>query len=126
MATHRGDVSVRFGAPGLLETKVQAAEIALRRVPDVRMRSEASAIAMIASAGLVPGKRSPRPRPAGGASEVVIRTFPRGGTLVRRGTCVDYELLPGVPSDATPERDADPGGIDLFDRPGGRPAEGRA
>ena len=126
MATHRKDVSVRFGAPGLLETKVQAAEIPLLRVPDVRMRSEDSAIAMIASAGLVPGKRSPRPRPADGAPEVVIRTFPRRGTLVRRGTCVDYELLPGVASDATPEGHADPGEIDLLDRPGRRPAEGRA
>ena len=105
MATHRADVSVRLGAPGFLETKVQAAEIPLRRVPDVRMRSEASAIAVIASEGLVPGRRSPRPRPAGGTSEVVIRTFPRGGTLVRRGTCIDYELLPGEPCDVTPESD---------------------
>ena len=99
MATHRRDVSGRLGAPGFLETKAQAAEISLLRVPDLRMRSEASAIAMIASAGLVPGKRSPRPRPAGGASEVVIRTFPSEGTLVRPGTSVDYELLPGVPSE---------------------------
>ena len=126
MATHRKDVSVRFGAPGLPETRVQTAGLPLLRVPDVRMRSEDSAIAMIATAGLVPGKRSPRPRPADGTPEVVIRTFPRRGTLVRRGTCVDYELLPGVPSDATPASDADPGEIELFDRPGHWPAEGRA
>ena len=127
MATHRKDVSVRFGAPGLLETKVQAAEIPLQRVPDVRMRSEASAIAMIASVGLVPGKRSPRPRPAGGTPEVVIRTFPSGGTLVRRGTCVDYELLPGGPDEQpTAESDARRDDNDSLDRPDRRPADERS
>ena len=127
MATHRKDVSVRFGAPGLLETKVQAAEIPLLRVPDVRMRSEASAIAMIASVGLVPGKRSPRPRPAGGTPEVVIRTFPSGGTLVRRGTCVDYELLPGVPGEQpTAGSDARRDDNDPLDRLGRRPAGERS
>ena len=127
MATHRKDVSARFGAPGLLETKVQAAEIPLQRVPDVRMRSEASAIAMIASVGLVPGKRSPRPRPAGGTPEVVIRTFPSGGTLVRRGTCVDYELLPGVPDEQpTAESDARRDDNDSLDRPDRRPPDERS
>lgn len=117
MATHRKDVSVRFGAPGLLETKVQAAEIPLLRVPDVRMQSEASAIAMIASVGLVPGRRSPRPRPAGGAAEVVVRTFPSVGSLVRRGACVDYELLPGVPGVVTPKGDAHHGEAGTLDPP---------
>ena len=99
MATHRPDVSVRFGAPGLLESKIQSPEIPLLRVPDVRMLTEVAATAAIASLGLVPGQRIPRPRPASGISEVVIRTSPRGGTLVRRGTRVDYELLPGEPRD---------------------------
>lgn len=101
MATHRMDVSVRFGAPDPLETKVEAAEVPLLRVPDVRLWSEMSAIAAFARAGLVPGQRNPRPRPACGTPEVVIRTYPRGGTLVRRGTRVDYELLPGVPRERT-------------------------
>ena len=97
MATHRTDVSVGSGVPGLLETTVRTIELPLLRVPDVRLRSEAAAIATIAEAGLVPGQRSPRPRPASGRSEVVIRTSPRAGTLVRRGTRIDYELLPGEP-----------------------------
>ena len=98
MATHRTDVSVRFGVPGLLETAVEAAEVSILRVPDVRMHSEAAAVAVIARAGLVPGQRHPRPRPTGGRSEVVVRTCPREGTPVRRGTRVDYELLPGEPT----------------------------
>ena len=97
MATHRTDVSVRFGVPGLLETKVATTELPLLRVPDVRMRSEAAAIATIAKAGLVPGHRSPLPRPAGGRSEVVFRTSPHEGTLVRQGTRIDDDLLPGEP-----------------------------
>jgi hypothetical protein len=100
MATHRTDVSVRSGVPGLLETTVGSADIPLTRVPDVRLHSEAAAIGMIARAGLVAGQRSPRPRPIGGRPEVVIRSYPREGTLVRRGTRVDYELLPGTSTDA--------------------------
>lgn len=97
MATHRTDVSVRFGVPGLVETKVATTELPHLRVPDVRMRSEPEAIATFARAGLVPGQRRPRPRPASGRSEVVMRTNPREGTLVRRGTRIDYDLLPGEP-----------------------------
>jgi len=104
MATHRTDVSVRFGVPGLLQTTVEAAEVPLLRVPDVRMHSEAAAVAMIARAGLVPGQRHPRPRPTGGRSEVVVRTRPREGALVRSGTRVDYELLPGEPAAKTEPR----------------------
>jgi hypothetical protein len=127
MATHRMDVSVRFGAPDLLEAKVEAAEVPLRRVPDVRLRSEMSAIVAIARAGLVPGQRSPRPRPACGTPEVVIRTFPRGGTLVRRGTRVDYELLPGVPREgATMGSDDGRHESHTLDRPSRRPADERA
>lgn len=126
VATHRKDVSVRFGAPGLLMTKAQAADVPLLRVPDVRMRSEASAIAMIASVGLVSGKRSPRPRPADGKPEVVIRTFPSVGTLVPRGACVDYELLPGVPGEPpTAGSDVRREDDDPLDRPGRRAAEER-
>jgi beta-lactam-binding protein with PASTA domain len=97
MATHRMDVSVRFGVPDALEAAVDAAELPLVHVPDVRMHSEATAIAEIAAAGLVPGQRDPRPRPVNGRPEVVIRTHPRGGTLVRRGTRIDYEVAPGQP-----------------------------
>jgi hypothetical protein len=97
MATHRMDVSVRFGVPDLLETVVGTAQLSLLRVPDVRMHSEAAAIATIARAGLIPGQRDPRPRPVGARPEVVIRTHPREGTLVRRGTRVDYDLAPGEP-----------------------------
>ena len=94
MATHRLDVSGRFGVPGLLETTVEALDVPLVRVPDVRLRSEAAAIAVISATGLVPGQRFPRPRPASGRPEVVVRTHPREGTLVRRGARIDYELLP--------------------------------
>jgi hypothetical protein len=97
MATHRTDVSVRFGVPDALEAAVGAAELPLLYVPDVRMHSEGTAIAEIAAAGLVPGRRDPRPRPVNGRPEVVIRTHPRGGTLVRRGTRIDYEVAPGEP-----------------------------
>ena len=97
MATHRRDVSVHFGVPDALEAAVGAAELPMVRVPDVRLCSEATAIARIAAAGLVPGQRDPRPRPVGGRSEVVIRTRPRHGSAVRRGTRVDYELAPGEP-----------------------------
>ena len=106
MATHRTDVSVRFGVPGLLETKVTTAELPLVRVPDLRMWSEAAAIATIAQAGLIPGQRNPRPRPANGRPEVVIRTTPRAGTLVRRGTRIDYDLLPGEPREPREPRGA--------------------
>ena len=125
MTTHRTDVSVRFGVPDLPETQVRTAEAPFVRVPDVRMHSEASAIAMIASSGLVPGLRSPWPRPVSGVSEVVVRTFPRRSTLVARGSRVDYELLPGDPSRATPRSDAHRGGIGSLERPGDRPAEER-
>ncbi len=97
MATHRADVSVCFGVPDALEAAVAAAELPLVRVPDVRMCSEAKAIARFTAAGLVPGLRAPRPRPVNGRPEVVIRTHPRHGTAVRRGTRIDYELLPGEP-----------------------------
>lgn len=125
MATHRTDVSVRFGAHGPPGTTVRSAESLLVRVPDVRLRSEVSAIALITRSGLVPGLRSPRPRPVSGVSEVVIRTFPRGSTMVRRGTCVDYELLPGEPCPATPGSDGDRGIVGQRLRSGGRPAKGR-
>ena len=36
-----------------------------------------------------------------GRSEVVIRTFPRVGSLVPAGSRVDYELLPGEPRKRT-------------------------
>jgi beta-lactam-binding protein with PASTA domain len=97
MATHRTDVSVRFGIPDALEAAVGAVELPLVHVPDVRMHAEATAIAEIAAAGLVPGQRDPRPRPVSGRSEVVIRTHPRQGTSVRRGTRIDYEVAPGEP-----------------------------
>ena len=125
------------------------------RVPDVRMHSEAAAVALITRAGLVPGQRSPLPRPASGRSEVVMRTRPREGTLVRGGTRVDYELLPGEPrartkhesyvdhdSAACLEAEVEPAApdavavgpppyvdcdvIDTLFRSGRRPVEGRA
>lgn len=97
MATHRTDVSGRLRVPDALETAVAAAVVPLVHVPDVRMHSEATAIAAIVAAGLVPGRRAPRPRPVSGRPEVVIRTLPRHGTEVRRGTRIDYEVAPGVP-----------------------------
>ena len=99
MATHRSDVYVRFGVPGAVESATDSAEISLVRVPDVRLQAEAAAIATIVRAGLVPGQRSPRPRPASGRPEVVMRSRPGAGALVRRGTRVDYELLPGQSED---------------------------
>ena len=100
MATHRTDVSVRFGVPDALQSAVGAAQLPLVHVPDVRLRAEATAIAEIAAAGLVPGHRDPRPRPVNGRPEVVIRTHPRHGALVRRGTRIDYEVAPGRPKGA--------------------------
>ena len=127
MATHRTDVSVGFAAPDPLESKIQPAENLLLHVPDVRMLTEAAATATIASVGLVPGQRIPRPRPVSGIREVVIRTFPRVGTLVQRGTRVDFELLPGQPSDrAVTLGDADYDAMEAHDEPGRQPAEGQA
>jgi beta-lactam-binding protein with PASTA domain len=91
-------VSVRFGVPAAPETDVDARELHLVHVPDVRMCSEPSAVAEIAAAGLVPGLRAPRPRPVSGRPEVVVRTHPRPGAAVRSGTRVDYELAPGEPT----------------------------
>lgn len=97
MATHRTDVTARGAVPGTPEDALDVADRPLVLVPDVRMRAEAAAITRIMAADLVPGRRSPRPRPANGRSEVVIRTHPRAGSLVRSGTRVDYELAPGEP-----------------------------
>jgi hypothetical protein len=110
MATHRTDVSVRFGVPDTVEAAVGAAELPLVQVPDVRLDSEATAIARIAAAGLVPGQRCPRPRPVSGRSEVVVRTHPRQGALVRRGTRIDYDVVPGEPRAST-AAGPDDGGI---------------
>ena len=98
MATHRKDVSVRFGVPDAPGADVDAGDLPVVHVPDVRMCSEPSAVAEIAAAGLVPGQRAPRPRPVSGRPEVVVRTHPRPGAEVRSGTIVDYELAPGEPS----------------------------
>jgi beta-lactam-binding protein with PASTA domain len=103
MATRRTDVSGMLAAPDALTpaagTAGEAADPARLRVPDVRLCSEAAAIAAIEAAGLVPGERCPRPRPRSGRTEVVIRTLPRAGTLVSRGTRIDFDVVPGEPRD---------------------------
>jgi beta-lactam-binding protein with PASTA domain len=103
MATRRTDVSGELGAPTALapaaEAAVEAVDGTLLRVPDVRLCSEAAAIAAIEDAGLVPGERCPRPRPRSGRAEVVVRTLPRAGTLVPRGTRIDFDIIPGDPRD---------------------------
>ncbi len=122
MATHRTDVSVLFGVPaepiplpgdeshgsarGVNTATVEPTPLATLgvvttdtsvRVPDVVLSTESQARASLAAAGLAPGIRNPEPRPVTGRSEVVIRTFPRAGSLIPAGSRVDYELLPGEP-----------------------------
>ena len=63
------------------------------RVPDVVLSTESQARASLAAAGLAPGRRNPEPRPVTGRSEVVIRTFPRVGSLIPAGSRVDYDVI---------------------------------
>jgi hypothetical protein len=119
MATHLGDVSVSpcasiarddpgsdpdqrevaGGAPNAERRPDAGAPV---RVPNVSLESEARAVERIEAAGLVAGRRIPGPRPASHRSEVVVRTYPRAGTLVQAGSTVDYELLPGEPRQHPP------------------------
>jgi hypothetical protein len=110
METHRAGVSGSLGVPDAVESALDEVDPGMLRVPDVRLCSEPVAIARLVAAGLVPGERSPRPRPIDGRPEVVIRTHPRADALVRRGTRIDYELAPGQPRDdttTTPSRDTE-------------------
>ena len=107
MASDRTDVPVRFGVPWALRSAVSTSRSPLVHVPDVRLRAEATAVEEIAAAGLVPGQRDPRPRPVTGRPEVVIRTHPRGGTVVREGTRIDYAVAPGEPQAPIPDHGDD-------------------
>ena len=70
-------------------------------VPQVRMRPEAEFFAVLAQSNLGPGTRSEEfdaEVPAG----LIVRTNPREGIQVARGTAVDYVVSLGPPPSATP------------------------
>lgn len=76
-------------------------------VPDVRSLTETAAITELLDADLIPGDRSARHsrRVAAGA---VIETDPAAGSLVPRGTRIDYVLSLGPAPTATPAPTAVP------------------
>ena len=76
-------------------------------VPDLRLRTEADAFDILAQNNLAPGRAVRGVRP-GGARNLVIRTNPRAGVNVARGTPIDYVDLarprPDTDTYAVPQR----------------------
>ncbi len=99
--------------PGRTVKVVIAIPVAEIPVPDLRLRTEADAVAALLDADLVPGERLDVFHPNVPLSRVV-RTDPRAGAMVPPGTTIDYVLskgprptpTPGVPS-PTPTPDVE-------------------
>ena len=86
---------------GSLVTVTVATQRPTVAVPQVRMRPEAEFFAILAQSRLGPGTRSEAfdvEVPAG----LIVRTNPREGVQVARGTVVDYVVSIGAPPSPTP------------------------
>ncbi len=70
-------------------------------VPDVRMRTEAEFFAILAQNNLAPGQRAEGYDPEVPAT-LIVRTNPRQGVEVARGTSIDYVVSLGPMPTATP------------------------
>ncbi|HYI22091.1 MAG TPA: Stk1 family PASTA domain-containing Ser/Thr kinase [Candidatus Limnocylindrales bacterium] len=70
-------------------------------VPDVRMRTEAEFFAILAQNNLAPGQRAEGYDPEVPAS-LIVRTNPRQGVEVARGTSIDYVVSLGPMPTPTP------------------------
>ena len=76
-------------------------------VPDVRLRGEVDGVAAIVAAGLINGTRTDGYDPIVPAG-TIIGTNPQAGTLVARGTKVDYVVSRGPEPTASPAPSASP------------------
>jgi beta-lactam-binding protein with PASTA domain/ABC-type amino acid transport substrate-binding protein len=86
---------------GTTVTVVVATEPAAVAIPNVSGLTEADAFAVLLDAGLQPGERTRRYSDTVPSGRV-IRTDPRAGTVVQRGTTVDYLLSRGPEPTPTP------------------------
>jgi beta-lactam-binding protein with PASTA domain len=78
-------------------------------VPDLRLRTEPELVSILMDNGLVPGVRSETNDPDVPAT-LVLRTNPRFGIEVARGTTVDYTLSLGpLPTPSPPPTPGPPG-----------------
>jgi len=76
-------------------------------VPDVRLQTEAALFALLAQNELLPGLRSEE-FDATVPATLLIRTNPRAGIVVARGTAIDYVVSLGAPPTASPLITASP------------------
>ncbi len=76
-------------------------------VPDLRLRTEAEAFDILAQNNLAPGVRSEAYDPEVPAN-LIVRTNPRSGVDVARGTAIDYIVSLGAVPTATPTLEPTP------------------
>jgi eukaryotic-like serine/threonine-protein kinase len=92
---------------GSLVSVIVATQRATVPVPDLRLRTEAELVAILTEADLVPGGRLEAHDPDVPAT-LVVRTNPRSGVEVARGTLVDYIISLGPPPTPSPTPEPSP------------------
>ncbi len=88
-------------ATGSRVTVTVATQRQIIPVPQVRLRSEVELFALLAQSNLSPGTRSETFDPEVPAG-LIVRTNPREGVQVARGTAVDYVVSLGPPPSPSP------------------------
>ena len=87
--------------PGSRVSVILASLTSTVLVPDVRLQTEAALFALLAQSELLPGLRSEE-FDATVPATLLIRTNPRAGISVARGTAIDYVVSLGAPPTPSP------------------------
>jgi eukaryotic-like serine/threonine-protein kinase len=94
-------------ARGSLVSVVVATQRSTVVVPDLRLRTESELVSILNESDLQPGARS-EAFDAEVSATLVVRTDPRSGIEVARGTAIDYTISLGAPPTPSPTAEPTP------------------